>query len=157
MLPITGFWLSETRTSDMAYIKIGDALGITLGFASFSLFNNDLVLLGYPCNLDNAISMRQVFSGQSANFPNNNVLYGDDMEQGSSGGPWIQDFGVAAAGQVGGATNLVVGVASFTLDPPVPPAGCTTNPVRRVLGASIFTDDFFRVVNAACNQAPGNC
>lgn len=135
---------------------IGAALGYTLGFSTGALAGNELVLLGYPCNLDRTV-MHQVFSGQTANGGNNTVLYGDDMEQGSSGGPWMQDFGIAELGQVAGGTNQVVGVASYTIDPPVPPATCTTNPVRRALGASIFDNRFRDIVVAACGQAVGNC
>jgi V8-like Glu-specific endopeptidase len=135
---------------------LGAAIGYTLGFATFALRGNELVILGYPCNLNRTL-MHQVFSGQTANGGNNTVLYGDDMEQGSSGGPWIQDFGIREVGQVAGGTNQVVGVASYTIDPPTPPQTCTTNPVRRALGASIFDNRFRDIVVAACAQAVGNC
>ncbi len=102
--------------------------------------------------------MHQVNSGHSSvPFFGNIARYGDDMEQGSSGGPWTQDFGIAAAGQVAGGTNQVVGVASFTDDAPVAPATCTTNPVKRSLGASIFDFRFRAIVLAACANAPRNC
>jgi V8-like Glu-specific endopeptidase len=137
--------------------RLGDYVGF-LGTATLSLAPNDLVILGYPCNLDNANMMHQVFSGQSSvPFFGNIARYGDDMEQGSSGGPWIQDFGVPAAGQIGGGLNQVVGVASFTDDALPPGGGCITAPAIRTLGASIFDNRFTTVYNAACANAPGNC
>lgn len=136
---------------------VDDVVG-TLGFATRSLAPNELVILGYPCNLDAGRLMHQVNSGQSSvPFFGNIALYGDDMQQGSSGGPWIQDFGIAATGQVAGGTNQVVGVASFGRDAPPPGQGCTTNPIRRQLGASIFDIRFKNIVVAACSAAPGNC
>jgi hypothetical protein len=75
--------------------------------------------------------MHQVTTSSSKESENNTVLYGSDMTRGASGGPWIQNFGEPATGQVAGsngAANRVVGVSSFALIDP-------RRPGARQLGA----------------------
>ncbi len=129
--------------------RIGDVVG-WLGWLTNSLAANHLTLLGYPGNLDGGEKMHQVHSGQSKSAAKGTVLYGSDMRGGSSGGPWVQNFGVEAAGQSGGrnsAMNRVVGVASYGPNSLGP----------RVQGSSILNDVFVAIHRMACDQAPGNC
>jgi hypothetical protein len=76
------------------------------------------------------------------------------MQGGSSGGPWIQDYGVAPAGApsyTGG--NWVIGVTSWGY----------TDATQMVQGASILQNagypglGFGDLRNAACARAAGNC
>jgi hypothetical protein len=117
---------------------------------TLSLARNHTTKLGYPVNLDNGLLMHQE---QSANFrvtAPNNVEYGSHSRGGSSGGPWVQNFGVAAAGQIGGLNpglNRVVGVTSYgyvSLDP-------------KVQGASILDSRWVALWNAVCAHRIGNC
>ena len=73
------------------------------------------------------------------------------MTGGSSGGPWVQNFGDPRSDAPTGTRNLtrnaVVGVTSYGfLDPNV-----------KVLGASGFNAEFAAMLNAACANATGNC
>lgn len=69
--------------------KIGTVTG-HLGFRTHGLHPNHAHLLGYPCNLDRCLKMHQVTAQSFALGGKNTILYGSDMRQGSSGGPWIQ-------------------------------------------------------------------
>jgi hypothetical protein len=72
------------------------------------------------------------------------------MRGGSSGGPWVQNFGTPASGQSGAynsGLNRVVGVTSW---------GYTaTGP--KVQGSSILTSTFTNILNRACSHRSGNC
>jgi V8-like Glu-specific endopeptidase len=120
--------------------RIGDVLGYRLGFDLNSLFNNDIVMLGYPEDLDGGQLMHQVFSGQSRSGGKNTVEYGSDMRPGASGGPFIQNFGVAAVGGVSEGENKVVGVLSYV----------NRGPVQQYAGSSIFDERFRDIVLMAC-------
>jgi len=73
-----------------------------------------------------------------------------DMRGGSSGGPWVQNFGSLADGQTGGlnaALNRVVGVTSYgytSFDP-------------KAQGAAIFDSRFTTILNTMCSHKGGNC
>ena len=123
--------------------------GVTgfLGVATYATSPNNLFILGYPGNLDGGNMMHQVNAGQSTSGGSSTVKYGGDMGPGASGGPWIQNFGAAATGQVGGATNQVVAVTSYV----------STNAAQLYEGASIFTTTFQGMYQTACAQRAGNC
>lgn len=95
--------------------KIGDIVGY-LGYQIQSLIPNHATLLGYPGNLDNGEKMHQVTAGSFQSQSPNCALYGSDMGEGDSGGPWIQNFGVAAGGQTTGqntSINRIIGITSY--------------------------------------------
>jgi hypothetical protein len=76
------------------------------------------------------------------------------MQGGSSGGPWIQDYGVYPAGGPSyTAGNWVVGVTSWGF----------TDTTQMGQGASIFENagysgnGFGDLYNLACGEATGNC
>jgi V8-like Glu-specific endopeptidase len=129
-------------------VRIGAYLG-WLGWQTLDLFPNHTSKLGYPCNLDNCGKMQNVTSQSSRRSENNNVEYGSDARGGSSGGPWVKNFGITA---VGGATGLnrdpnrVVGVTSYGY--------VETEP--KVQGAAIPDNRWVAVWNAVCAGA-GNC
>lgn len=116
------------------------------------LSDTHVTMLGYPCNFDSCNIMQRVDSSDgrpaSPGQGNNAFEYGSDMTGGSSGGPWVENFGAGAAPQGSSATrNAVVGVTSYIY----------TDPAVLIEGASQFNADFTGVLNEACNAAPGNC
>jgi V8-like Glu-specific endopeptidase len=129
--------------------KIGAVTGY-LGWQSQSLIPNHANLLGYPCNFDSCQKMHQVTAQSAAAVSPNNVEYGSDMGGGSSGGPWVQNFGKYSVGQTGGnnpGLNRVVAVTSWGY----------TNPAYKAQGASNFNDEFINLLNTMCSHQAGNC
>ena len=114
-----------------------------------------MTILGYPCNFNSCNIMQRNDSSDhrvgTAAVGNNAFEYGSDMTGGSSGGPWVQNFGDPLSAAPTGSRNLtrnaVVGVTSYGfLDTNV-----------KVLGASGFNAEFASMLNAACANATGNC
>jgi V8-like Glu-specific endopeptidase len=129
--------------------RLGDVTGV-LGVQPLRLFPNHAHLLGYPGNLDSGLKMHQVTAGSFNTAPNNTVLYGSDMRGGSSGGPWVQNFGIPAVGQTGGLNpgrNQVIGVTSFM--------AADLNPQRQ--GSSVLDSRFTEILNIICRRRAGNC
>jgi V8-like Glu-specific endopeptidase len=129
--------------------RLGDVTG-WFGWQTLSLSRNHTTKLGYPVNLDNGQMMHQELSGNFRNTSPNNVEYGSHSRGGSSGGPWVQNFGAAAAGQVGGLNtglNRVVGVTSYGY--------ISTDP--KVQGASILDSRWVSLWNSVCAHRVGNC
>lgn len=129
--------------------KIGDITGY-LGYRTQGLLPNHATLLGYPGNLDNGEIIHQVTAESFRSRSPNAVEYGSDMGGGSSGGPWIQNFGALAAGQGGGSNsglNQVVGVTSYG---PV-----STAPLYA--GSSILDSRFINLLDTICTNRAGNC
>ena len=129
--------------------RIGQVTGF-LGWQTQSLARNHVTMLGYPCNLDSCNQMHQVTAGSFRATSPNNVEYGSDARGGSSGGPWVQNFGVASAGQTGGTNavmNRVVAVTSYGY--------ISTDP--KVQGASIPDSRWVQLWNTVCAHRAGNC
>lgn len=127
---------------------IGSVTG-WLGWQTNALSRNHLTLLGYPCNLDSCAKMQETNAGSFAAGGNNTYIYGSAGRGGHSGGPWVQDFGVAPAGATPNllGLNRLVGITSYG---PV-----STDP--KYLGASNLGQNFINLLNAACNASNGNC
>ena len=107
-------------------------------------------MLGYPFGFDSAELMHRVDAGAFRNTVPNNVEYGSDMTGGSSGGPWIQNFGEPSIGQTGGINpglNRVVGVTSYGFVSPNP----------KVQGASVPDQRWVDLFNMVCAHHAGNC
>lgn len=128
--------------------KLGDVVG-TYGYKTSALLKNHVKIIGYPGNFDDGNIMHQVDTGDSAAVANNTVLYGSDMRGGSSGGPWIQDFGEIANGQDPDAYefNTIVGITSYGF--------VSTEP--KVQGSSILNDAFVTLYDSACARDADNC
>ena len=98
-----------------------------------------------PCQ-----QMHQLSAGSFRDTSPNNVEYGSDARGGSSGGPWIQNFGTPSTGQSGGVNegvNRVVAVTSYgynSVDP-------------KVQGASIPDSRWVQLWNLVCAHSTGNC
>ena len=139
----------EDRDFSGVLRRIGEVTG-WLGWQTLSLSRNHTTKLGYPCNIDSCQKMHQELSGSFRDASPNNVEYGSHSRGGSSGGPWIQNFGVVGTGQTGGlnpGTNRVVGVTSYGY--------VSTDP--KVQGASILDDRWVQIWNIVCANRVGNC
>ena len=141
----------EMRDNNIAGFqrKIGSITGY-LGYQTLSLMPNHAHLLGYPCNLDSCQKMHQVTAQSAKSVSPNNVEYGSDMAGGSSGGPWVQNFGTYALGQTGGQNsglNRVIGITSYLY----------TNGTALAEGSSIPDSRFISILNTVCAHRAGNC
>lgn len=110
--------------------------------------------LGYPAGLDNAQYMERTDSyGYTDGSLSNNTVIGSNMDGGSSGGPWLVNFGIAPAltGETNGSAPnplIVVGVTSWGY----------TSTAPKEQGAAPFTDTNITVlVSAACGGTPAAC
>ncbi|ASQ46466.1 trypsin-like serine peptidase [Legionella clemsonensis] len=129
--------------------RLGSVTGV-LGWKTYSLIPNHVHLLGYPCNLDSCQLMHQVSAESYRAVVPNNVEYGSDMQGGSSGGPWVQNFGMPARGQTGGlnpARNAVVGVTSYGY----------VDTRYMLQGSSVLDNRFIALLNTICARRSGNC
>lgn len=110
--------------------------------------------LGYPVCLDNGVLMERNDSyGYTSSSNSNNTIIGSLMCGGSSGGPWLVNFGNAPVltGTIAGTYpdhNLVVGVTSWGYT--------STGPKEQ--GASPFTSaNIVVLVNTVCASVPAAC
>lgn len=123
------------------------------GFTSNGL--TQITQLGYPAGLNNAVYMERNDSyGYKSSSNSNNTIIGSNMNGGSSGGPWMVNFGLpyTLTGESNGSgysfTNAVVGVTSW---------GYTSNSPKEQ-GASPFTSGNIQaILNSACSATPGAC
>jgi V8-like Glu-specific endopeptidase len=114
---------------------------------------NQVTQLGYPQGLNNGNLMQRTdsYGYINSNFSNNTVI-GSNMNGGSSGGPWVENFGLPAAltGETNGSfpqQNVIIGVTSWGY----------TNLAVKEQGASPFTFGNIQVLlNAVCFPAVCN-
>jgi len=129
--------------------KIGEYLG-WLGWQTYRLIGNHVKALGYPVNLDSGGRMAQT-DGQVYQRTTYAGEIGTAQSGGSSGGPWIQDFGTRPVGQQlinSTGSNRIVAVTSY---------GPTNFSPWQYSGSSVLNNDFVRIRNKACNAAASNC
>ena len=109
---------------------------------------------GYPVCLDNGQFMERNDShGFKSSANANNTIIGSLMCGGSSGGPWLVNFGVrpALTGTTAGTApgdNRVVGVTSW---------GYTSTAVKQQGASPFLSTNIVPLVNAACSAAPAAC
>jgi V8-like Glu-specific endopeptidase len=123
------------------------------GYTSNGLI--EVTQLGYPVGLDRALYMERNDSyGYISAANSNDVVIGSNMNGGSSGGPWIVNFGLpyALSGETNGSgysfTNAVVAVTSWGY--------MATGPKEQ--GASQFTAGNIQLLlNSACASTPAAC
>lgn len=148
-VPNAGDWGMLVIT-DRSGSKISAFTGY-LGYITNSLSSNNLTIVGYPCNLDSCNKMEYTNASTAGAGGSNTYTYGSAMRGGVSGGPWIQDFGVAPASNPvvsGLGNNYLAGVTSYG---PV-----ATN--LYYLGASQFDSNWLSLLTSACGAAStGNC
>jgi V8-like Glu-specific endopeptidase len=110
--------------------------------------------LGYPVGLDNGLYMERTDSyGYTNSSLSNNTIIGSNMNAGSSGGPWLENFGLTSTltGETNGSfpqRRVIVGVTGWGY----------VNLAVKEQGASPFTFGNIQVlINAACGANPLNC
>ena len=122
------------------------------GFTSAGLAQ--ITQLGYPFCLDRGLLMERndSYAYTAASLVGNNVI-GTLMCEGSSGGPWLVNFGVQpllnqTATGAAGEPNTIVGVTSWGYN--------TTGP--KEAGASPFSSaNIVMLVNTTCSEIPAAC
>lgn len=113
-----------------------------------------LTQLGYPGCLDNGeIMARNDSQGFKSSSQANNTLLGSLMCGGSSGGPWLINFGrrPTLSGTTSGSSsqiNTVVGVTSW---------GSANNGPKQQGASPFLSTNIQAMVNAACNSNPAHC
>ena len=128
--------------------KIGDVTG-WLGWQTSGLVGHHVRTLGYPTNIDNGQRMEET-NAEVRSVPGSNAgQLGSDQRNGSSGGPWVRDFGVQGSGDPTGSSlrNRIVGFTSY--------GPTATGP--RYQGASILNTEWQNMYNQACRRKSGNC
>jgi V8-like Glu-specific endopeptidase len=131
-------------------MRIGSVTGF-LGWQTANLNPNHVSMFGYPADFDFGLLMHRVDADAFRNMAPNNVEYGSDMTGGSSGGPWVQNFGEPSIGQTGGdnpGLNRVVGVTSY---------GYTAPANAKVQGASVPDQRWVDLFDLVCAHRVGNC
>ncbi|MCP4664050.1 MAG: trypsin-like serine protease [bacterium] len=133
---------------DQEGTKISEVTG-KLGFITGRLGPNHLTMVGYPGGYDEGGEMHQVTSGDSEPWLDGRMYaYGNDMDGGSSGSPWVQNFNRKSPGQGGGlnrARLAVTGVASVG------------SMLHRNQAAWTLNRDFKVLRQEACHHQAGNC
>jgi V8-like Glu-specific endopeptidase len=129
-------------------------LGYAYGGLGFTGGTTHVTELGYPGDLDGGVYMeRNDAQGAASVSHANNTVIGSLMTGGSSGGPWVVNFGQRPAvngTSFGGYSsyNMVVGVTSW---------GATSDSVKNQ-GASPFTStNIYSLITKACSLYPGAC
>ena len=146
---------------DVAAIVLSSNVGNSTGFYGFGVNGfgftgsglTHITQIGYPVCLDNGNLMERndAQGSRSASLSNNTVI-GSLMCGGSSGGPWLVNFGQrpALTGTTSGTSpnpNIVVGTTSWQ-----------SSTAIKQMGASPFTSgNIVPIVNTACTHHPGSC
>lgn len=124
------------------------------GFGFTSSGETHITQLGYPGGIDYGTQMlRNDSLGQISPGDSFNTVIGSQMNGGSSGGPWINNFG--QAGYPNGVStpfdaqsNIVVGVSSWGY----------TDGITDIMGASEFNaGNIIALLNNACTLYPAAC
>ena len=125
------------------------------GYGFTTAGDTHITQLGYPGTLDNGEYMEITNSiGFIATEALNNTIIGSNMGGGSSGGPWIINFGyrptLTGAGTPSGySENIVVGVTSWAY---------TTNKDVMQMGASPFlSSNLGALITSACSNNYAGC
>lgn len=135
--------------NDRGTTRIGILTGF-LGFRTLGLIPNHTTKLGYPCNIDACNKMQQVTSQSHRAVSPNNVEYGSNARGGSSGGPWVQNYGIQGTGGLTSGLNQVVGVTSYGYVSTAPQVQGSSIPDSRAGG-------FIPLLNTMCAARAGNC
>lgn len=129
--------------------------GFLYNGAGFTPSNTaQITQIGYPGCLDNGeIMERNESHGFVSASHVNNTLLGSLMCGGSSGGPWLVNFGKRPnlTGTTSGSfseANMVVGVTSW---------GSTSTGPKQMGSSPFLSSNIQSLVNAACSANPGNC
>lgn len=130
-------------------MRLGNVTG-AIGWLTSAIMPNHVHILGYPFNFDSSQKMHQVMAQTARVVEPNNAEIGSDMGPGSSGGPWVQNFGPNSVGQPGGYSpyrNLIVGITSY---------GYTDSSIM-LEGTSVLDSRFVDLYYSICAHRAGNC
>lgn len=123
------------------------------GFTSGGL--TEITQLGYPVGLNNGLYMERDDSyGYRSPSNSNNTIIGTNMNGGSSGGPWVVNFGLpyVLTGETNGGgysfVNAIVGVTSW---------GYTSTSPKEAGAAPFTSGNIQTLLNVACGATPGAC
>src|SRR6478672_5861861 len=130
--------------SDSGGHRIAEVTG-AFNYLPSHLFPNIVTLIGYPSNIDGTQLMHQVVSQGIGAGGSGTYVFGSDMGTGSSGGPWVQGFGIPGDGQFVAAPNAIVGVTSYLLQ------GANRE------GSSVPDASVTAMLNQMCAHRDGNC
>jgi V8-like Glu-specific endopeptidase len=150
--------------NDVAVLVLNRNIGNTIGWFGYwygggftSNGLEEITQLGYPSGLDSGLYMERTDSqGYTNSSLSNNTIIGSNMNGGSSGGPWVANFGLPSAltGETNGSfpqQNVVIGVTSW---------GYISNSPKEQ-GASPFTSNNIQSLlyggGGGCTVYPGNC
>ncbi len=128
-----------------AVARLGNVTG-WLSWQTASLYPNHTSKLGYPCNLDDCEKMQDVTSSSFRLAEGNSVEYGSDAREGSSGGPWVQNFAHVPVGGDDNPVNAIVGVTSYVYN----------DEAEKLQGASIPDNRWIQLWKTICAPS-GNC
>jgi V8-like Glu-specific endopeptidase len=137
--------------NDRSGLRIGAVTGY-LGWITNSLARNHAHIFGYPCNLDSCSYMNQTTAGAGPANGNNTYIYGSNQRGGVSGGPFIQNFGLAPSCTSGctassNGRNQVIGIASYI----------STSTSPHYLGSSVPDNRWVNLYNAVCAFRANSC
>ena len=126
------------------------------GYGGYGYVNNitQITQLGYPAGLDSASLMERDDSyGYVSSGNSNNTIIGSNMNGGSSGGPWLVNFGIAPTltGETSGSApgmDVIVGVTSW---------GYTSNTPKEQGAAPFLSTNIQVLITAACAATPAAC
>lgn len=111
--------------------------------------------LGYPVSHDSGLKMQRNDSyGYKDGQLSLNTVIGSRMTGGSSGGPWLANFGRIATLSGGvsigseAEANTVVGVTSW---------GYVSNTIKQQGASSFSSSNIVPLVDSACSTAPNKC
>jgi V8-like Glu-specific endopeptidase len=136
----------EPRQTEPIKLFAGHYTGY-LGWQTNSTSSTQVLAGGFPSNLDNGERLHYVVSETGHSDSIGTTMMTSDMHSGSSGSPWIINFGRPSNGQQEKRWNRVVGVSSYG-----PSDGKT-----EYAGSSILSNRFFRMLQSACRAYPDNC
>jgi V8-like Glu-specific endopeptidase len=141
--------------NDKGTTKVGTLTG-NFGYISLALSAANLTTLGYPGNLDSGAYMEENNGTTNANGNNNTWTIGSAMGRGSSGGPWLLNFGQAPncngpCLSANGSLNTLGGNYLVAVDSYGP-----TNQVG-YSGASQFNADWTTLLTTMCKKKAGSC
>jgi V8-like Glu-specific endopeptidase len=150
-----GFLAMNDGGNGVSGTKLGNVTG-TLGYLTLSLAPNNLVTLGYPANLDNGAYMEQNHGATAGAAANNTWTIGSAMGAGSSGGPWIMNFGEAPKCNgpclaANGSTNTLGGNYMVAVNSYGPNSGVGYS------GASQFNTHWTSLLTTMCAKKAGSC
>jgi V8-like Glu-specific endopeptidase len=142
-----------TRTGWYGYGMNGWGFSQGLSIASSQVMTQ-ITQIGYPGCLDNAqIMERNDSMGYRSSSNANNTIIGSLMCGGSSGGPWVANFGIrpTLTGQVNGTyanPNIAIGVTSW---------GYTNNTLKQQGASPFLSSNLGALMNSACANNNPRC